>query len=262
MHSNQPCIAAILAHSDDLELYCGGTFAKYIARGYRGVYGVLSTWTTGHTKVNGASRYLPTRAIRPRSLAEMQRAAQVFGAELFALNLADRHYTDADGRAVPLTYALQTRAGEGLPPEVTPLVTASTPPASADASAGAIMKVAELLIKYRPRIVIAQTVDGGNIDHFAAALIVHKAYRQAAASVTLGPLYMRLTEASFFRRQPDWVVDVTGYEEVAEKAIACYESQGGTAYHVRMRARWREAGAKIGVKSAEPFARLLDCDHA
>lgn len=36
--SERPAIVAIMAHADDIEYDTGGTFAKYMAQGYHGVY--------------------------------------------------------------------------------------------------------------------------------------------------------------------------------------------------------------------------------
>ena len=87
-----PCIAAILAHADDLELCCGGTFAKYLDQGYQGIYGVLSLCNSGWTKEGEKGVYKPSKEVIPRRQAEAEAACRVFGAELFKLDLMENIY--------------------------------------------------------------------------------------------------------------------------------------------------------------------------
>lgn len=252
-----PCIAAILAHADDLELNCGGTFAKHIARGYKGVYGVLSLCNSGWNKDSGHGGYSPSRGIVPRRAAEAAAAAKVFGAEFFQLDLMENIFTDSAGKIVAVDFPRKGYRGEEPPRGGVPLAVAAGAGSTGFFKDDSVDRVADVLIRNRPRIVICQIVDTNNPDHFAAALIVHKAYRLAARSVKLGPLYMGCAEDAFVKKAPDLIVDITGHEATVEQALQCHQSQGGPGMIAGRHKFWRQWGRRIRVRSAEPFIRLL-----
>ena len=254
---HQPCIAAILAHADDLELECAGTFAKYIAQGYKGIYGVLSLCNSGWNKDSGKGGYSPSKGIIPRRHAEAEAAAKVFGAEIFKMDLMENIYTNSQGEITALSFSRQGYRGEDPPDGGVPLAVAAGAGCTGFFRGDSIDRVADVLIRNEPDIVICQGIDTNNPDHFAASLIVYKAHRKASQSVEIGPLYMSYGDDCYVRKDPDWIVDVTGHEEVAEKALCCHKSQGGPAMVEKHRKFWRKWGARIHTRSAEPFLRLL-----
>src|SRR5581483_1218632 len=75
-------ILAVGAHPDDLEILCGGTLAKYRARGDTVVMAHASYGDKGHFVIP------PDELTRIRR-AEAQAAAQVIGAECVELGFAD-----------------------------------------------------------------------------------------------------------------------------------------------------------------------------
>ena len=256
-NKNQLCIACIMAHSDDLELCCGGVFAKYIARGYKGIYGVLSLCNSGYISINRQGQYEPSKKVYHFRHKEAEAAAKVFGAELFKMDLMENNFTDLQGNRIPLAYPQFGVNLEDAPDGGLPLCSASGAGENEKHSNKAIQIVADLLIKNQPDIIIGQTVDDSNPDHFCAALIVRKAYERASETVELGPFYIAHSNHSFLPIEPTWIADVTGYEHIAEKAIVCHESQGGSQRIHGMQECWQKWGKKINVKSAEPFFRVL-----
>ena len=245
------CIACIMAHADDIEITCGGTLAKYISQGYKGIYGVLSLCNSGWH--HGA--YSPSLETVPLRTEEAVKAAEVFNAELFKMELLENIFTDRAGEIHPLSFLHNDYDMDDVPRGGTSLIDAAD--AISVGGRAEMLKVAEILIKNAPDLIIGQRIDSNNPDHFNAALIVKKAYIEASKQVKLGPYYIPLSPNSFIPATSDWIVDVSGFEEIAEKAISCHESQNGFKHIKRMRQRWKEWGETISTESAECFIRIL-----
>lgn len=245
------CIACIMAHADDIEITCGGTLAKYIAQGYKGIYGLLSLCNSGYTK----GTYKSSCEITPLRIKEAKEAAEVFGAEIFRMDLLEGIFTDRTGKINPLSFSQGNYNIEDIPQGAVSLFDAAM--AITGEGNSAIKRVRDLLIENAPELVIGNCIDSNNPDHFSASLIVKKAYTEASKHVELGPLYIPLSPSSFIPRHPDWIVDISGFEKVAETAISCHESQDGKNKIKRMRQRWNEWGKEIGTESAERFIRIL-----
>ena len=256
-------ICMIMCHADDIEYSAGGTLAKYIADGYRALYGVLSRCNSGYTVTpEKGGHYVSSLEIVPQRRAEAEAAAKLFGAEFYYNDLLENCYTLRDGR--PITPSFTGAGKEGVPeddiPEGVPIFVA--------AGAGdwkqhpIISDVADLLVEWEPELVVGQAVQNGNPDHFAAALIVAKAWRIAKDKADIGPYWTPVTSSSrgfvFPPLTPNRFVDITGHEERALKALACHRCQGGYLPRTqeRRRAVWREWGEKHGCTSAEAFLEV------
>jgi len=229
--------------------------AKYAARGYRVIFGVLAMYTSGYTKSDGKGRYRPSKLLPELHRSESRTAAAELGAELFALDLMDHYYTDSAGQAVGLSF-VQEGPSEDLPAGSVPLVRAAAPRDTDERGLRASEQVKDLLLKHRPEITICQSIDR-NIDHYAALLIVCRAWNEARRmSPEIGKLYAPMKGRSYVQKNPDWVEDVTGFEETVKRAIACHETQDGKSYWPRMHEHWAKVGRSIGVASAEAFIEL------
>jgi LmbE family N-acetylglucosaminyl deacetylase len=252
----EKCIACIMAHADDIELSGGGTFAKYIAHGYKGIYGVLSFCNSGWSYNEcGKGIYKPSTETIPIRLQEAEEAALIFQAEIFRMKLLEDNFTDSKGNRNHLSFATGNYNDNEIPKGGIPLVNAAS--SNTPAGIATIKRLTDFLVKNTPDLVIGQCIDSNNPDHFNAALILRKAYLEASKRVKLGPYYIGHASQPFFPIEPDWIVDITGFEEVAEKAISCHESQNGACRVKRMRLRWKKWGEVINVTSGEPFIRIL-----
>src|SRR5512140_917031 len=173
--SNKPrkCILVFGAHADDVEEMAGGTFARYIAKGYQGVYvGALNNFSgnridkvpgswdfdrrvstgamTGSTKVYSVDA-LETMQVRNE---EARQAAAVFGAETVFLDFREPEIW-LGRKAVPYG----TREFQDYDPPGGRFVNLATRYHSD------ITRVLELLKKYQPEIVITHTLGGEKVDH-------------------------------------------------------------------------------------------------
>ncbi|MCK4282925.1 MAG: PIG-L family deacetylase [Candidatus Brocadiae bacterium] len=255
-------ICAVVAHADDVEFGSGGTVARYAAEGYRVLYGLLTRCNSGRTHFNEqeGGRYQPSVEIDPMRYAEAQAAAKVFGAEFWYGDLLENIYTRKDGSLLTPSYTGAER--EGVPaddiPEGTPIFVAAGPGLWPDHPI--VGELADLLVQWEPELVIGQAIQNGNPDHFAAALVVARAWRRAAEDADIGPYWLPVSAPGPGRFQfpplsVDEIVDVTGYEETALKALACHRSQGGHLQREdgHLWRKWRYYGEKIGAASAEGF---------
>lgn len=267
MENKEKAIVAILAHSDDIEYSLGGTFAKYSTEGYRTLYGVLSRCNSGWTvSEKEGGHYVPSSEIIPRRRQEAENAAKVFGSVLFYGDLLENCHTTLNStRIAPSFSGAQCLGGEeALNSEEidAPAGTLLSVAAGAGVSEPhpAVKQVADLLIEWKPALVIGQSIGNFNPDHFAAAQILAIAWQLAKQSVDIGPYWMPVNSAikngySFPPLQASHYVDVTGYENIALRALACHTSQGGHMAKAQnsLRRKWKEWGKIANFKSAEAF---------
>ncbi|MDD5678784.1 MAG: hypothetical protein PHW60_12480 [Kiritimatiellae bacterium] len=204
----------------------------------------------------------PSAEVIPRRMAEAKAAAEVFGAELFQLDIMESIYTDSKGQVVPLDYPRKGHDSEDAPPGGLPFSSAAWGYYREPNGKSAIDIVADILIKVAPELVVGNCVTQ-NPDHYAAALIVRQAYVKASKTVTMGPFcigtHNHTGDIDFFPGEPEMIVDVTGFEEIAIKAFSCHRTQGcHCPKRIESRyARWHTWGKKINTTSAEPFRRIL-----
>lgn len=98
------CILVFGSHADDVEEIAGGTFAKYIAEGYQGVYVCVMNNTAGciiekapgdkggpNFTVSHSPRTYPADALETNQIREVEarKAAAVFGATPVFLNFTE-----------------------------------------------------------------------------------------------------------------------------------------------------------------------------
>lgn len=267
-------IVSVMAHADDLEGTSGGTFAKYIADGYRGLIIVLSRCNSGWNGIPDRPEYISSLEIVPQRRAEAQAAAEVFGAELAMGDLLENNYTLRDGtRIVPSFTGAHLAFSEARHPAPEKLPQEDVPEGTTlNVAAGfgsfttvhpEVQRVIDLLTEWEPELVLGQMIGNFNPDHLAAAQIAAMAWVRAAERVELGPLWLPVAPPDSTRELfPPFTanrwVDVTGMEQTALAALACHVCQGcaSEASQNRLRRRWASFGAKHGVPSAEGFREI------
>ena len=178
-------ILAIGAHPDDVEMSCGGTIAKEIAKGKK--VGILDL-TRGELGTRGSAE------IRDQEGAA---AAAILGVSVrHNLALADGFFqNDAESQ----------------------------------------LKVIHFLRKYKPEIVLCNATDDRHIDHpkgsdlasnacFLSGLRKIETKENGEIQEIWRPkqVYHYIQWKDLI---PDFVVDITGYQEIKLKAVHAYESQ-------------------------------------
>jgi bacillithiol biosynthesis deacetylase BshB1 len=178
-------ILAFGAHPDDVELGCGGTIAKEVAFGKK--IGIVDL-TRGELGTRG------TAEIRDK---ESEAAAKILGVQFREnLNMRDGFFINDEEHQ---------------------------------------LKVIQMIRKYQPEIVLCNAVDDRHIDHGKGSKLVSDACflsglrkietnfqgeNQMAWRPKVVYHYMQWKNS-----QPDFVVDITGYNEIRVKAILAYSSQ-------------------------------------
>lgn len=234
----QKCILVFGAHADDVDEMAGGTFAKYIASGYKGVYVCVTNNLAGcnlectpffdgpkFTISNSPYKY-PVEGIETRQIRteEALAAAAVypsdpvffdffepeffFGRKLIIYGSQDFLDYNAPGRK---QINLATRYSED------------------------VNVVYEMLKKYQPEIVIIHTLGGEKLDHEGAAYMMYLAFKKAVDNnVPVGKLWMTVNgwlldypNNKNGRGKPDVKVDVKDYLKTKYEALNKHVSQNG-----------------------------------
>jgi len=178
-------ILAIGAHPDDVEMSCGGTIAKEIANGKR--VGILDL-TRGELGTRGSA------TIRDE---EAKKAAEILGVSVRKnLGFGDGFFEN--------NHATQ-------------------------------LEVIKIIRKYKPEIILCNAVDDRHIDHpkgsklvsdacFLSGLVkvetIHQGNHQHPWRPKFVYHYIQWKELT-----PDFVVDITGFEDKKMEAIFAYRSQ-------------------------------------
>jgi LmbE family N-acetylglucosaminyl deacetylase len=234
--NNKPrkCILVFGAHADDVESIAGGTFAKYIAMGYEGIYvgsinnlAGCSLEKTPYFKgaplftISNSPNKYPVDALETSQIREEEalQAAAVFGATPVFLNFNEPWFSM--GRK-QIDYG--TKQYVEFSPTGRRLISLATI-VSADVNV-----VCELLRKYQPEIVITHTLGGEKLDHGNAAYLVYLAFKKVMKEkVPVGKLLMPsrgwLSESD--RGKPDILIDVKDFLKTKYAAYDKHVSQNG-----------------------------------
>lgn len=191
------CIMIFGAHADDADEIAGGTFAKYIAMGYEGVYVVAINNLDGcnlertpwydkgpnFTISSSPQKYrvdaLETSQIREE---EARAAAAVYPSTPIFLNYKEP--TFFIGRKM-VYYG--TPEYDAFDPPGRPLIPLAT------YMDDEVNYVCDLLEKYQPEIVITHTLGGEKMDHGNAAYMIYLAFKQAMnKGIPVGKLWMSI----------------------------------------------------------------------
>lgn len=219
-------ILAIGAHPDDVELSCAGTIAKEIANGKK--VGVLDL-TRGELGTRGSAE------IRDQEAAA---AAKIMGLAVREnLAFADGFFSNDKEHQ---------------------------------------LKVIEIIRKYQPDIVLCNAVDDRHIDHPKGSKLVSDACFLSGLRKIATSYNGKAQEAwrpkqvyhyiQWKNIEPDFVVDISGYMDVKEKAVLAYRSQfydpkseepaspiTSKNFLESVRYRAKDLGRIVGVAYAEGF---------
>jgi len=234
----QKCIMVFGAHADDVDEIAGGTFAKYIAMGYQGIYVSVTNnlagcniektpFFAGPKFTVSASPYeypvdgLETNQIRSE---EAKAAAAVYGAIPVFLDFCEPEIYL--GRKV-IIYG--TRDFIDYNPPGRRQINLATR-YSED-----VTVVFELLKKYQPEIVITHTLGGEKLDHEGTAYMMYLAFTKAIEhNVPVGKLWMTVNgwllddlAQKKGRGRPDIHIDVRDYLPTKYEALNKHISQNG-----------------------------------
>ena len=252
-------IMVVGAHGDDIEIRAGGTLAKYTAEGYKGYYVQTTRSNSGFNCLKDGGSYDYSEKIATMRLKEMQAAADVFGAELLLMDFKEHMYTMADGthlypdiREFP---EIKGKAVSGREP----IVVACRIQEYVD-------ELADRMVEAEPEIVITHAPDM-NPDHYCTMLLTYQAFEAAAMRVSLGALHVRTYGREIVGAlgiQPDLLVDVSDYAEVAAEAINKHVSQCLKTDRVKgLKRAWKEfAHCVEGAKYVEAFRRIRSGEDA
>lgn len=229
------CIMVIGAHADDVESIAGGTFAKYIAMGYEGIYvGMINNLAgcnlekTPYFKgaapftVSASPHAYPVDALETSQVREEEAlaAANVFGATTVFLNYNEPWFS-MGRKQVDYGTELYTQ----FAPTGRPLIALAT------IMSEEVKLVVELLKKYQPEIVIMHTLGGEKLDHGNAAYMSYLAFKRAMAQkIAVGKLWMPVR--GWFADQstwgkPDVKIDVSDFLKTKYAAYDKHVSQNG-----------------------------------
>jgi LmbE family N-acetylglucosaminyl deacetylase len=241
--SARKCIMVFGAHADDVEEMAGGTFARYIAEGYQGVYvcvvnnfagnqiekvpgnydfvkgNVTSTLTGSHH--NYPVGALETLQIRSEEALE---AARVFHAVPVLLDFQEPEIWL--GRK-PIVYGTEDFINYDPPGRKHVSLATSY---SKD-----VEVVVDLLARYRPEITIIHCLGGEKLDHAESGYLVYLAFQKAIArNVPVGKLWMVrygwLSDSTAQRNgrgRIDVSIDISKYRSIKYEAWNRHLSQNG-----------------------------------
>ena len=237
---NKPrkCIMVFGAHADDVESIAGGTFAKYIAMGYEGIYvGAINNlagcnlektpYFKGAPKfsISNSPHKYPVGALETSQIREEEaiQAAAVFGAIPVFLNFNEPWFSLGRKQIDYGTVQYGQYAPTGRR-----LISIATI-VSED-----VNLVCDLLKKYQPEIVIAHTLGGEKLDHGNAAYLIYLAFKKAMQQkIPVGKLWMTVRGwlADDFQKngrgKPDVVIDVSEFLKIKYAAYDKHISQNG-----------------------------------
>lgn len=234
------CIMVFGAHADDVDEIAGGTFAKYIAMGYKGVYVCVTNNLAGcnlertpyfkkgpnFTVSNSPLKYpvdgIETRQIRSE---EASQAAKVYGADIVFLDFCEPEIYF--GRKL-IIYGTQEFLDYDPPGNKRQINLATR--YSKD-----VTVVVNLLKKYQPEIVITHTLGGEKLDHEGTAYMMYLAFTEAMAkNIPVGKLWMPVNGWLLYkdaqnngRGKPDVKIDVRDYLKTKYEALNKHISQNG-----------------------------------
>jgi LmbE family N-acetylglucosaminyl deacetylase len=242
----EKCILVFGAHADDVEPMAGGTFAKFIAEGYKGIYvcvinnfagcgiesvGGGTTPPPEVTKplftVSSSTLSYPVDALETMQIRseEARNAAAVFHAEPVFLDFHEGFVWYGRSRANIGSYEYYQYAPPGR--QAVSL---------AEEEDGNVDYLVDLLARYKPEIVITHTLGGDKHDHGNSAYIMYLAFKKAVEKgLPVGKLWMKpkgwLMDASGKpgkRGKPDVKIDVSNYIGIKYEALNKHVSQKGT----------------------------------
>lgn len=259
------CIMIFGSHADDVEEIAGGTFARYIAEGYQGVYVCVMNNTAGcliekapgdkggsNFTVSSSPKTYPADALETNQVREVEarNAAAIFGATPVFLNFTEP----------------EIWLGRKLIVFGTKEFMLFSPPGRKQVSLATrysedVDLVVNLLKQYQPEIIIIHTLGGEKLDHGNSAYLMYLACQKAISrGIAVGKVWMKVdgwlldsTAQKTGRGNPDVHIDVKDYLKTKYDALDKHISQNGgfgRKYVIRNQAQPKEV--------IEEFIMVLD----
>lgn len=245
---------AIGAHCDDVDLRCGGTFARLTREGKRGCYvvAVENAYVRPDFPLKDSHEALATRR------AESTRAAEILGADRIEWLQLKSYYLSTPvpySRVIPSFDSLAS-----LNEELHGVILEGLPPAYiAENFPRCVERLRTLILDFAPQVVFTHSPDDRHLDHYAVARFVERVVRDLKGEGldidlhfwepgSAGPM------AAF---EPDGFVELSE-EDVAAKrrAVDVYVSQIPPGFLETWVEDWARAyGALRGLAYAEVFRR-------
>ncbi len=263
------CIMVFGAHADDVEEMAGGTFAKYIAEGYQGVYVSVVKNYAGNTvekapgsfdfvknkptgRLSGSPGTYGVDALETAQMREEEalQAAKVFGAEPVFLNFREPEIMI--GRKLAIYGSAEYINYD--PPGGNHVSIATS-------ISGDVDVVVDLLKKYQPEITIIHCLGGEKLDHAESAYLVYLAFTKAAAKgIPVGKLWMGrygwLADSpakNNGRGKTDVRIDITKYRDTKFRAWNKHLSQNGGDIEADLAANYPD-----WLRNVEEFITVID----
>jgi LmbE family N-acetylglucosaminyl deacetylase len=238
------CILVFGAHADDVEGAAGGTFAKYIAAGYEGIYVCVNNNTAGcvieNTQnprygrgtsftISNSPKLYPVDALETIQIRqeEARAAAAFYGATPVFLNFRE-------------IFIWQGRTECYLGSDEFHMY---QPPGRQIISTGTVLSkdvslVVDLLKKYEPEITIIHTLGGEKDEHGNSGYLMYLAFTKAIAQkIPVGKLWMKIDgwfldepAKSNGRGKPDIVIDIKDFLKIKYEAFCKHVSQKSIFY--------------------------------
>lgn len=214
---------SIGAHADDIEFSTGGTCLKYLDRGYAMDYVMSTNNMSGVFHVVEEDKTVTRKEAEPEVMEPIRKSEAAAGAAMLKtipihLDHPQRHYTGADLRRV--------HEGYGVPaPKGATLGRPSIMVAHADPEA--VNRVKNLILERAPEAVLTHNLVTDSPEHYATALLVLLAYREALKAGYPGPLlfwneFVQSTQLDKSFLLWDSFIDISGLRQRQFDLIRCH----------------------------------------
>jgi LmbE family N-acetylglucosaminyl deacetylase len=240
------CIMVFGAHADDVEPMAGGTFAKYISEGYKGIYVcVINNFAGCGIESVGGGTTPPPEVTRPLfSISNSPESYPADALETIQIRSEEARNAAAVFHATPLfldfregiIWLGRKRCNLGSEDYSRYAPPGRQAISLAEEESGNVDYLADLLKKYSPEIVIIHTLGGDKHDHGNSAYIMYLAFKRAMEKgVPVGKLWMRPkgwlldNEAKAKGRgKADVQINVKDFLNIKYEALNKHVSQKGT----------------------------------
>lgn len=245
---------AIGAHCDDVDLRCGGTFARLVREGKRGRYvvAVENAYVGAHYSVRDSREALATRR------AESTTASAILGADrLEWLTLKSFYFSTPE--AGSRVYASFDTV-EVLCEELKDVILDGLPPvATADHFPRCCERLRRLVEDFAPQVIFTHSPDDRHPDHYSLSRFVEFIVGQLnheGRNIELC-FWEPGSGGPIVEYRPDFFVELSQDDVAAkQKAIDCYISQFPKGLVATFAAdRARAYGKLVGVEYAEAFRK-------
>ncbi|HXS15520.1 MAG TPA: PIG-L deacetylase family protein [Candidatus Saccharimonadales bacterium] len=191
-------ILAFGAHSDDIDLRAGATFAKYLREGKTIVYVVVTTSASGIPKLSPNEAFI----IRQN---EAKEAAKLYNTEPIFLNF-EKTVTEGPSDELPT----------GMPYIATSL-----------RNNDALQTIKSLIEKHQPEIIFTHNPNDLHEDHYHTSALVYRAYQSCKSHVSSRLLLWETgSKGKIIDFIPNIYIPVTDEDLVLkDKAIKSHTSQ-------------------------------------